>query len=63
MLLTGQQIPQLLREMIYQPTQIHPYSFDLTLKEVFELTTGGSCDFGGSEFCQGKTTPIPPHYL
>jgi len=62
-LLTGAQIAKLLDGVIHEPTQTHAYSFDLTLKGVYQLTTSGSCDFGGSEYKIGERKPLLPSKL
>jgi len=59
----GELIATLLSRATYLPKQIEPNSVHLTVREVFHPTSSGSVDFGGSEYSQAKTEPIPASKL
>ena len=49
-ILEGSRLAQFLANMVYEKKQVHSVSVDLTVKSVAEISSGGSLDFGGSEF-------------
>ena len=57
--LTGEEIAALLLGATYLPKQIEPNSTHLTARQVFRPTSGGSVDFGGSEYSEPEREAIP----
>ena len=53
-ILSGEQVAKLVKNLIYEKTQVHAESVDLTVKSISRIATTGSIDFGGSEFVSGQ---------
>lgn len=49
-LLTGDILESYLSQTVYPPKQKHDFSFDLTVKSIFQPSPPASIDFGGSEY-------------
>ena len=59
-ILEGSQAAQLLKNLVYEKKQVHSLSVDLTVKSISNFSSGGSLDFGGSEFAPGERAVIEP---
>jgi len=57
--LNGEEIAALVSAATYLPKQIEPDSVHLTARQVFRPTSGGSVDFGGSEYSEPGREAIP----
>lgn len=57
-ILSGEQVAKLVKNLIYEKTQVHAESVDLTVKSISRIATTGSIDFGGSEFASGQRVPL-----
>lgn len=62
-ILEGEQIGKLLRNLVYEKTQIHSESVDLTVKTISRIATTSSIDFGGSEYLPGKRVMLAPRKI
>ncbi|CAN5414701.1 hypothetical protein BH23BAC3_BH23BAC3_34540 [soil metagenome] len=59
-LLPTEKISGIYETLIHQDTQQHHLHTDLTMAEIFNITSAGSLDFGGSEFEPAETELINP---
>lgn len=59
-LLQGKELSDHIGSIIHKNTQQHNEHFDLTVKEIYELTEPGSLDFGGSEFHSATQKEVKP---
>jgi len=59
-ILEGSQMAQFLANLVYEKKQVHSMSIDLTVKSIAKVSSGGSLDFGGSEFKPGDREIIEP---
>lgn len=59
-LLKGNMLESFLSESIYPPKQQGEYSFDLTIKTIYQMTQGGALDFGGSEYEEAVSSELKP---
>lgn len=59
-LLDGADAAERLEDLIHFDTQSRGSGIDLTVGEVHDLEGSGRLDFGGGEFEQAATRPIPP---
>ena len=50
----------MLENLVYEKTQVHSRSVDLTVKSISRITAAGSLDFGGSEFSPGERDVCVP---
>lgn len=57
---TGEEIQPLLAEITYADKQRHPHGFDLTVNEIYRLTSPGVLDFGGSEYQSAGLQKLEP---
>ncbi|MHA1214186.1 MAG: hypothetical protein ACTSR2_08240 [Candidatus Hodarchaeales archaeon] len=48
------------QNIIYEPKQLRDNILDLTVKSIYNITTQGSIDFGGSEYVPSRLDKIPP---
>jgi hypothetical protein len=62
-ILEGSQAAQLLKNLVYAKKQVHSLSVDITVKSISSFSSGGSLDFGGSEFVPGESAIIEPKKL
>lgn len=58
--LTGSEVAATLANLIHPDTQQHDFETDLTVGAVFQLTTPGALDFGGSEYEQAGREALEP---
>ncbi|MFC2062214.1 dCTP deaminase [Elusimicrobiota bacterium] len=58
--LTGSEIISLLENIVYEKTQVHEYSVDITVSEIYRISSGAELDFGGSEFKPAVKEKIEP---
>jgi len=61
--LSGEEIAALLSGTIHLPKQIEPSSVHLTAGKVFQPTSSGAVDFGGSEYSEAEREAIAPKKL
>lgn len=59
-LISGEDLADSVENIISSEKQVHRYSVDLTVKEVYRLTGGGQLDFGGSEHVEPKREKLAP---
>jgi len=62
-ILEGEQIGKLLRNLVYEKTQLHTESVDLTVKKISRIVTTSSIDFGGSEYVPGERVVLDPRKI
>jgi deoxycytidine triphosphate deaminase len=62
-ILDGAQVAKSLADLVYEKTQVHARSVDLTVKSISTIQSGGTLDFGGSEFAPAERAAITPEKL
>ncbi|MHA2364761.1 MAG: hypothetical protein ACXAC7_12470 [Candidatus Hodarchaeales archaeon] len=58
-ILSGNELESFICGETYLPKQKHLYTFDLTVKEIFQPQSPTAIDFGGSEHQMADKVPIP----
>lgn len=59
----GARAAKSLAAMVYEKTQVHASSVDLTVKSILTIQSGGALDFGGSEFVPAESAAVVPEKL